>query len=210
MGKDYAVVTVSFDPEETPALARAKKEAYDRKFGLPGMTGGWHFLTGEEAAIRKLADAVGFGYAYDPVGKQYMHPSVVTVLTPAGKVSRYLFGIRYEPKDLKTALAGAAGSRIASPVERVITWLCGSYDPVTGTYRFTVMNAVRLAGVVTVLGLATWLVMAWCRTRRTGERQPPATANPDFAGERGGVSPPVLQTEILPGNQGADAPRSPS
>jgi protein SCO1/2 len=165
MAEDYTVVTVSFDPGEKPGLAAAKKQAYIEKFGFAGAEAGWHFLTGDSGAIKRLTQAVGFRYAWDPMQKQFAHASVVTLLTPRGKIARYLFGIPdpEETNDLYLGLVDASNNKIGSRVRNVFLQFCYHYDPVTGKYTFAAMNMVRLGGVVTLVLLGVFLVAAWRR-----------------------------------------------
>src|SRR5262249_45974657 len=125
-GKDYTFVTVSFDPDDTPALATAKKAAYLEEYGRSGATGGWHFLTGDPGRVRRVADAVGFNCFYDPKSRQYAHASAVVVLTPEGRVSCYFLGLGYPADGLRLALVEASRGKIGSPVDQVLL-LCLSY-----------------------------------------------------------------------------------
>jgi protein SCO1/2 len=120
IGKEFEVVTVSIDPKETPLLAESKQTMYAGLYGRPGAVHGWHFLTGEESSIRQLAAAVGFRYVYDKQSEQYGHASGIMVLTPDGRVSRYLYGIEYPARDLRLALVEASGGKIGSPVDQIL------------------------------------------------------------------------------------------
>jgi protein SCO1/2 len=164
-GKDYQVIVVSFDARETPELAAAKKTNLLDRYGRPGAAAGWHFLTGEQSGIDELARAVGFRYVYDPKLDQFAHASGITILTPAGTISRYFFGISYPPRDLRLGLVEASENRIGSPADRVLL-LCYAYDPTTGQYTMTVLNLVRLGGVMTVVALGTFIALACRRERR--------------------------------------------
>lgn len=164
-GKEFDVLVVSFDPGETPAMATAKRDAFLKRYGRPDTAGAIHFLTGRQASIDALTAAVGFRYKYDPAIDQYAHPSVVTVLTPEGRVSRYLFGIEYAPRDLKFALIEAAKGQIGSAVDQAVLF-CYMYDPETGRYGFAVMTAVRAAGLLTLAGLGAFILMTLRRDRR--------------------------------------------
>jgi protein SCO1 len=168
IGQDVTVLTVSFDPKEGPELAAAKKKAYVAQYGDAGADAGWHFLTGKEEAINRLAESVGFRFAWDQERMQYIHASGITVLTPAGRIARYFFGIRYEPKDLRFGLIEASDNKIGSPVDKALLLFCYSYDPVTGTYKMMVLNLIRLGGAATVIVLATCLFVAWRREKRRG------------------------------------------
>ena len=165
-GKQFDVVAVSFDPGETPAMARGKRADYMKRQGSTAGDGsGVHFLTGREPAITQLTEAVGFKYKYDPAIDQYAHPALITVLTPDGRVSRYLFGIEYGPRDLRMALVEAANGRIGSVVDQVLLF-CYHYDPTRGRYGLAITNVVRLAGILTVAGLGTFILVNLRRERR--------------------------------------------
>lgn len=159
IGREFEVVTVSFDPRETPALASDKKQGYVGRYKRPGARDGWHFLTGEQGSIDRLTRAVGFKYAWDEETKQFAHSSGIMVLTPGGKLSRYFYGIEYAPVDVRLGLIEAAENKIGSPVDAVLLY-CYHYDPVTGKYGPVVMNFMRLGGVITIIGvLALLLIM---------------------------------------------------
>jgi protein SCO1/2 len=164
-GKEFNVVTVSFDPRETPELAAAKKQTYLERYGRPGAEEGWHFLTGQEQAIRRLTDAVGFHYTYDPRNDQFAHASGILILTPTGRISRYFFDVRYSPRDLRLGLVEASANRIGSPVDRVLLY-CFHYDPAEGKYGPVILNFVRLGGVLTLLAVGTLLAVLWRQERR--------------------------------------------
>lgn len=158
IGKDYEVITVSISPTETPELAAKKKENYAGAYQRAGGKSGWHFLVGDEANIKQLADSVGFNYVYDPKTKQYAHSAGVMILTPEGKLARYLLGIDYTAKDLRFALIESSKNKIGNPVEQVILY-CYQYDPSTGRYGLVIMRVVQLAGIFTVLSLGTFIFM---------------------------------------------------
>jgi protein SCO1/2 len=162
IGKQFNVVTVSFNPTETPALAAAKKETYLKAYGRAGAADGWHFLTGEAAAIERLTEAVGFHYQYDPERKQYAHAAGIMILTPQGKIARYFYGVEFPPRDLRLGLVEAADNRIGSPVDQLLLF-CFHYDPATGKYGAVVMNSVRVAGALTLLAIATFWIIMWRR-----------------------------------------------
>jgi protein SCO1 len=162
-GREFEVVTVSFEPKETPALAAAKKAAYLRRYRRPGADKAWHFLTGDAESIRRLTQAVGFRYAWDETTKQYAHASGVMVLTSDGRLARYLYGVEYAPKDLRFAIYEAAQGKILSPVNQLLLY-CYHYDPDQGRYGTTVMRILRVAGVLTVVGLGA--MMATLRRRQ--------------------------------------------
>lgn len=166
-GQEYEAVTVSFDARETPQIAAAKKATYIKRYGRAGAEAGWHFLTGDEANIRRLTDAVGFRYVWDEGSQQFAHASAVMVLTPEGKLSHYFYGIEYAPKDVRLALVEASSGRIGSPADKLILY-CYHYDPTTGKYGAVVMNFMRLAGIVTVIGVIA-LVAILRRRGRDGD-----------------------------------------
>jgi protein SCO1/2 len=161
-GQEFEVVTVSFDPRETATLAAAKKSTYVNY--LPearraNANGGWHFLTGDEANIKRLTDAVGFRYHFDNATNQFAHGSAIYVTTPAGKLARYFYGIEYAPRDLRFGLIEAADNKIGSPVDQLMLY-CFHYDPATGRYGAVVMNIMKAGGVLTLIGmLAMFLVL---------------------------------------------------
>lgn len=162
IGRQVEVVTISIDPTETPELAGRKKAAYVRRYGRPGAAAGWHFLTGEEASIRRVAEAIDFRYRLNPETKQYAHGAGFVVATPSGRISRYFYGVQYPPRDLKLAVTEAAGGKIGSPIERLML-LCYHYDPRSGRYTFAVMNALKVLGAATVLSLGTFMVVMFRR-----------------------------------------------
>lgn len=164
-GREFIVLTVSFDPREGPELAAAKKRAYVRSYGRSEAERGWHFLTGEEAAIRRLTEAVGFRYAFDAETGQFAHASGIMVLTPQGRVARYFYGIEYAPRDLRLGLVEAAQGKIGSPVDQLLLY-CYHYDPKTGRYSMLIMNVLRLAGAATVLALGGFMLAMFRRERR--------------------------------------------
>jgi protein SCO1 len=169
-GRDYEVVTVSFDPRDTPSDARAKKEPYVARYGRPTGAAGWHFLTGEPASIAGLTEAVGFRYAWDEKIGQFAHASAIYVATPDGRLSRYFYGIEYAPRDLRLALVEASRGKIGTPVDQLLLY-CYHYDPAAGRYGAVVMNMVRVAGVAAVLLLTTFLTLMWRRDRRRDARR---------------------------------------
>ena len=162
-GRDFEVVSVSIDPSETPELAARKKAEYVRRYSKSPL--GWHFLTGAEPQIKELAAAVGFRYAYDPKSKQFAHASAIMVLTPAGRLSRYFYGIEYPPRDLRLGLVEASENKIGTPVDQLLLY-CYHYDPGTGKYSAIVMNIVRLAGALTLVIFVPILVWLWRRDLR--------------------------------------------
>ena len=163
-GKDFEIVTVSFNPRDTPASATAKKAGYLERYRRPGAAEGWHFLTGDQANIDRLTTAAGFRYVWDEETKQFAHPSGVIVLTPDGRLSKYLFGIEYGPRDLRLAIVEASDGRIGTPVDSLLLY-CYHYDPMTGRYGLAIMRAIRIAGAATVLAIGAFIVVMVRRER---------------------------------------------
>jgi protein SCO1 len=159
-GREYRIVTVSIDPREGPQEATAQKALLARHYPAVANAGAWHFLTGDAEAVKALAAAVGFRYAYDPLSDEFAHPAGLIVLTPQAKIARYLYGVDFHPRDLRLALVEAASNRIGTPVDQFLL-RCFHYDPATGRYSLAVLNLVRAAAALTVLGLGAGLV--WLR-----------------------------------------------
>jgi len=151
-GAQFDILAFSISPSEKPELAAAKKREYVRHYGRTGTANGWHFLTGDEPAIRQVADAIGFHYAYDPAIKQYAHPSGFVVLTPEGKVSRYFFGVDFRARELSDALHTAAANHTGSRISQLFL-LCFHYSPVTSKYGNLILYSVRAIGMATLLAL---------------------------------------------------------
>lgn len=161
IGKEFDVVSISFDPRETAELAASKKKVYVDY--LPekmraGATGGWHFLTGDAANIERITDAVGFRYRYDEATKQFAHASAIIVTTPEGKLSRYFYGVEYPARDLRLGLIESSQSKIGSLADELLLY-CYHYDPATGKYGAAVMRVVRIAGVITLAGIIAMLLL---------------------------------------------------
>ena len=155
-GQDFEIVTVSFNPHDTPASATAKKAVYLERYKRPGAAEGWHFLTGDQPQIDRLTKAAGFRYAWDAETKQFAHPSGVIVLTPDGRLSKYLFGIEYGPRDLRLGIVEASEGKVGTPVDALLLY-CYHYDPMTGRYGLAIMRAIRMAGAATVLALGAFI-----------------------------------------------------
>ncbi len=155
-GKEFEIVTVSINPAETPDLAASKKTKYLDSYRRKGAEQGWHFLTGKEDQIKQLANAVGYRYAYDAESKQFAHPSGIILLTPAGKVARYFYGVEYSPRDIRLGMVEAANEKIGSPVDQVLLF-CYHYDPATGKYSLAILQFLRLGALLTVAGIGLLL-----------------------------------------------------
>jgi protein SCO1/2 len=178
-GKDFEIVTVSFDPRDTPATATAKKTFYLERYRRAGAAEGWHFLSGDQPSIDRLTKAAGFHYVWDKETKQFAHPTGVIVLTPEGRLARYLFGIEYGPRGLRYALIEASNGRVGTAVDQILLY-CYHYDPMTGRYGLVIMRAMRVAGVATVLLISTFIIVMVRRERRDSKipatsHQPPVT-----------------------------------
>jgi protein SCO1/2 len=161
IGKEFDVVTVSFDPRETNTLATTKKQVYLNY--LPermraGANSGWHFLTADQDSITKLTEAAGFHYRYDEATKQFAHASGIMLTTPQGKLSRYFYGIEYPARDLRLGLIESSENKIGSPVDQLLLY-CYHYDPATGKYGAAVMKIMRIAGVATLLAIIAMILL---------------------------------------------------
>ena len=168
------MVTISFDPRETSELAAQKKKLYVDY--LPdkmeaNANAGWHFLTGDAANIERITDAVGFHYHYDEATSQFAHASAIMVATPEGKLSRYFYGIDYPARDLRLGLIESSQNKIGSPDDQLLLY-CYHYDPATGKYGAVVMNIMRIAGVITLIGIIAMLFLLKAR-----HHEPAATSN---------------------------------
>jgi len=163
-GEEFSVIFVSIDPKETPELAEMKKVRYTKTFLHSDSESGFHFLTGTQAEITRLAKAIGFRYEYDPISKQYAHPGALTILTPQGVISRYLFGVDFPTKDLNLALVEASNGEIGSPLDHFMLY-CYRYDPTVGKYGLAIMNILRIFGAVTV-GAIGCLIFFLSRSHR--------------------------------------------
>jgi protein SCO1/2 len=164
MGEEYEVVSFSFDPRDTPPSAKDKHAIMTRRYGRPGSEDNWHFLTGSDASIRALTDAIGFRYTFDPKTGQFAHAATILVLTADGRISKYFYGINFSPRDLRLALVEASENRIGNATDQFLL-TCYEYDPRTGKYTAVAMTMVRLGGAVTVVALAGFLFFLTRRDR---------------------------------------------
>lgn len=169
LGNEFDVITVSFDPRETPEMAAAKKIDYVKRYGRPNAAAGWHFLTGPPDSINALAKAVGFQYQYDEKTNQYAHATAIMILTPEGRISRYFYGVDFPPKDLRMGLVEASQNKIGNAVDAVLLY-CYHYDPESGKYGAMVGNILRLAGGATILLIGGLLLILW-RLDRSATRK---------------------------------------
>jgi protein SCO1/2 len=173
LGKDFEAVTVSFEPKDTPALAKAKRDVYAGQYGRPGTADHWHFLTGEQQSIDALTNAAGFQYAYDSSIRQYAHAAAILVLTPDGRIDRYFYGVIYPARDVRLGLVEASEGKIGTLTDHALLY-CYQYDPMTGKYGVVVMNVLRAAGGLTVLILGIFMTMMFLRERKRPSGIPPA------------------------------------
>jgi len=170
VGNQFDVITVSFNPQETPQLAAAKKKDYVERYGRPGAANGWHFLTGQPESINALTKAVGFDYQYDAKRNQYAHATAIMVLTPQGHISRYFYGVDFPPKDLRMGLVEASQGKIGNAVDQVLLY-CYHYDPATGKYGAIVTNMLRLGAVATVVLLGGLIAFLFWLERAAPRRK---------------------------------------
>jgi protein SCO1 len=173
LGKDFEAVTVSFEPKDTPALAKAKRDVYAGQYGRPDAAEHWHFLTGEQTSIDALTNVVGFHYAYDASIRQYAHAAAILVLTPDGRIDRYFYGVQYPARDLRLGLVEASQGKIGIITDHAILY-CYQYDPMTGKYGVVVINVLRAAGGLTVLILGIFMTIMFLRERKHPSGVPPA------------------------------------
>jgi protein SCO1 len=160
LGREFRIVTVSIDPNETPDKAARTKQRYLRQYDRPGSEGGWHFLVGGEAQIRQLADAVGFRYRYVPDKKEYYHAAALALATPNGRIGRYLYGVEYHPRTLRLALTETGEGKIGSAMDQLILY-CSMYDPKEGSYALVASRVMSLGGLVAFVMLAMFLGVLW-------------------------------------------------
>lgn len=182
VGRDFDVVTISINPKEGADLASAKKKEYLDILDQPGAENGWHFLTGEETDIKKVANEIGFKYTYDAKTGQYAHPGGIVVLTPHGKVSRYFFGVGFSPRDLRFAVTEAGQGRIGTAIDNFLL-ACYHYDPATGTYGPAIFRIMQVLGFSTVAILGTFIFLSL----RHEAKQPKFIPHSVASGQEGAV-----------------------
>jgi len=158
VGNQFNVVTVSFNPRETPEIAAATKADYLKRYGRAGAAQGWPFLTGPQESITALTQAVGFQYQYDPATDQYAHGTAIMVLTPDGRVAQYYYGVEFAPKDLRLGLIEASSGKIGNLVDEVLLY-CYHYDPAAGKYGAVIARIVKLSGIATVVALGGMMLI---------------------------------------------------
>ena len=181
--EDFDVVAISIDHEETPAMASKALADTLRRYGKEGTESGWHFLVGDEATVRGVADAAGYGFEYIPSTDEFAHASGVIVTTPEGQIAQYYYGIEYPPKDLRLALIEASKNELGGLVDQVLLY-CYKYDPKIGQYTVLTMRMLRITGGLFVLGLIAFL---WFSFRHDRAAQSPAPSEPSEAGSLGAV-----------------------
>jgi len=169
VGREFDVLTVSFDPKETPEMAAAKKAELLKRYGRPGAAAGWHFLTGKQAAIDALTQSAGFEYEYDPQTRQFAHATAILVLTPQGRIAQYYYGVEFAPRDLRLGLVQASENRIGSVADQVLLY-CYHYDPDQGKYGAIISRILKLAAAATIVLLGTFLITMF-RLGSTTERR---------------------------------------
>ena len=165
-GKEYRLVAISINPRETYDLAAAKKASYLHELDKPGSENGWSFLVGDSTQSKALADALGWGFYYDAESKEYVHTAATFVVTPSGTISRYLYGIEYEPRDFRLALLEASEGKIGNTLDRLILY-CFHYDPEAKGYVLFAQNIMKLGGGVAVVLLGIFLLTLWRRERKS-------------------------------------------
>ena len=174
VGKEFDVLTVSFDPKETPEMAAAKKTEVLKRYGRAGAAGGWHFLTGSQTSIDALTKAAGFDYEYDPKTGQFAHATAIMILTPEGRIAQYYYGVEFAPKDLRLGLVQASQNKIGSIVDEVLLY-CYHYNPDTGKYGAIISRILKIAAGATIFVLGTFLVVMF-RLGSVSERKHPKRA----------------------------------
>jgi protein SCO1 len=163
-GRDFEVIVVSFDPGETPEMAAEKKAPLVERYDRPGADAGFHFLTGDEASIRVVMDAIGFRYTYIEERDEYAHVAGIVTLAADGTVTRYQYGVEYAPRDVRLGLIEAGDGTVGSAVDQVLLY-CLHYDPATGKYSVAILNLVRIGGVLTVLAIVLFMFVSRRRSR---------------------------------------------
>ncbi len=162
VGKEFDVLTISFDPKDTPELATAKKATILKRYNRPGASDGWHFLTGPQESIDAITKAVGFQYSYDQKTGQFAHSTAIMLLTPEGKVAQYYYGVEFPPKDVRLGLIQASQNKIGTLADQVLLY-CYHYDPATGKYGAIISRIIQLAGGLTILSIGAVLLMLFRR-----------------------------------------------
>ncbi|MEM8997039.1 MAG: SCO family protein, partial [Acidobacteriota bacterium] len=171
-GEDFEVVAISIDHEETPEHARQAEATTLQRYGQPDTHAGWHFLTGDQETVSRLAATAGFGFEYIPATDEWAHASAVMVATPEGQLSQYFYGVEYPPKDLRLAMVEASDGTIGSIVDQILLY-CYRYDPQIGKYTVMTMRILRITGALFSVGLILFMWVSFRRDRRASEANPP-------------------------------------
>ena len=159
-GDDYQIITIDINPNEKTLFANQKKKNYIKGYDLQNVEKNWHFLTGTQESIKKIADSIGYIYYYDEKRDEYMHPAAITLLSSEGKISRYLYGIEYPNKDLKLGILEASQGKVGSTLDKIILY-CYHYDPYKNTYTIFATNVMRLGGIFTIIFLCIMIAGYW-------------------------------------------------
>ena len=170
VGREFNVITVSFDPRDTPQAAMENKERYLRRYRRADSEQGWHFLTGKKEQIDALAQALGFRYAWDEENQQFAHASGIMLLTPDGHIAQYYYGIDFPPSDVHLGLVEASKGKIGTLVDQLLLY-CYHYDPRQGRYGVAIFNVLRISALTTVLllgGFVFWMMRRERRARSLG------------------------------------------
>jgi protein SCO1/2 len=175
VGQQYDIIALSVNPKEGPDLAEGKKAGYVAEYGRPQSAAGWHFLTGEESSIRSVTDAVGFEYRMQENG-EYSHAAGIFILTPDGRLSRVLYGVKYDSANVRMALLEASQGKVGTTLDRIILW-CHIYDAQAGGYVVMAMRVMQLGGVLTLMLLGGGLGWFWWREAQARRLAPPAAAH---------------------------------
>jgi protein SCO1 len=173
LGDQFDAITVSFDPRDTPADSKREQAKYIQVYGHPDAIGAWHFLTGQQDQIKRLTDAVGFHYAYDPRTGQYVHTAGIVVITPAGKVAQYFYGVTFDPQFLRLALVQSSKDKIGTVIDQVLLYCC-TYNPDTGKYEAAIGRVLQIAGALTILLLGGGLFLLHRAAKNKGSGTRPA------------------------------------
>jgi protein SCO1/2 len=175
-GREFDILTVSIDPRDTPALAAAAKKNFVKQYARDLPEGGWRFLTGDGAAIRRLTETVGFRFNFDNATGRFAHPAGIVLVTPEGKISRYFYGVEFSPRDLRLGMIEASAQRIGSPVDQLLLF-CYHYDPATGKYGLLATRLVRAAGAATAAALSLFIFVMLRRENLANRRAAEAAKN---------------------------------
>jgi len=167
LGRDYQIITLSFDHTEDAALAAAKKKVYLEYLGASAESAGsWHFLTADESSITNLTSAAGFTFAWETNRNEFAHASGIMLATPAGRLSHYFFGVMYEPSDVRLGLVDASAGKIGSPLDKVKLMFCYHYDPSTGAYSLAIFRILKVGGILTIAGLGIFITTSLRQEKR--------------------------------------------